>query len=117
MSFNGLTSGNWGWWWLWWWSLPDTRMVSLIPVSFCCGMCLVDTVNGLLMLATYSWAEVDPMQKLIYNFAVTAMSSAMAVCISVLEVLQLVAEQTNANGTMWNIIRQVDMASIGENLQ
>mmetsp|Transcript_45390 Transcript_45390/g.105307 ORF Transcript_45390/g.105307 Transcript_45390/m.105307 type:complete len:348 (-) Transcript_45390:233-1276(-) len=88
-------------------------MISLIPGAFSCGMCLVDTVNGLLMLATYSWAEVDPMQKLIFNLVVTSLSSVIAVSISGLEVLQMVADQTNMNGTMWNIIRNVNMAYVG----
>merc|ERR1712232_301452 len=65
-------------------------MVMIFPLCFSCGMCLVDTANGLLMLMTYSWATIDPMQKLLYNFVVTALSAAVALAVGSLELLQMI---------------------------
>jgi len=76
-------------------------------------MCLVDTANGILMLMAYTWATVRPMEKLFYNFLVTALSAAVALVIGSLEVLQLCAQQAALKGSPWKEIRNVDMASIG----
>jgi len=87
--------------------------ISLVPFSFSCGMCLVDTANGLLMLATYSWADVDQMQKLTYNLVVTSLSSILALAISMLEVLQIFADKAGLDGGAWTMIKDLNMASIG----
>jgi high-affinity nickel-transport protein len=93
-------------------SLP-ARIVMIIPLCFSIGMCLVDTANGLLMLMAYTWATVNPMEKLFYNFLVTALSAVVAIMIGSLEVLQLFAQQTNLQGSLWDTIRQVDMSTLG----
>uniref|UniRef100_A0A7S2P7C5 Nickel/cobalt efflux system n=1 Tax=Zooxanthella nutricula TaxID=1333877 RepID=A0A7S2P7C5_9DINO len=88
-------------------------IVMIFPVAFSCGMCLIDTANGLLMLATYSWTEVRPMQKLFYNFVVTSMSAGIALVICSLELLQIVARQANLRGPFWTLVQDVDMVAIG----
>eukprot|EP00931_Biecheleriopsis_adriatica_P105198 TRINITY_DN79767_c0_g1_i1.p1 TRINITY_DN79767_c0_g1~~TRINITY_DN79767_c0_g1_i1.p1 ORF type:complete len:370 (+),score=59.61 TRINITY_DN79767_c0_g1_i1:58-1167(+) len=88
-------------------------VVMLFPLSFSCGMCLVDTLNGQLMLMTYSWATISPMQKLFYNFVVTAMSACIALFISLLEFLQIVAREAGLKGRMWLWIQGVDMGTLG----
>mmetsp|Transcript_91166 Transcript_91166/g.260845 ORF Transcript_91166/g.260845 Transcript_91166/m.260845 type:complete len:421 (+) Transcript_91166:2-1264(+) len=88
-------------------------LVMLFPVAFSCGMCLVDTTNGLLMLATYSWTTVRPMQKLFYNFVVTSMSAGIALIICSLELMQIVAREANWNGPFWTWVQNVDMVTIG----
>jgi len=88
-------------------------MVALLPISFSCGMCLVDTVNGLLMLATYSWANIRPMQKLVYNITVTSLSAFVAISISLLEFLQIVAQESQWTGSFWEALLGINMATIG----
>eukprot|EP00928_Gymnodinium_smaydae_P038326 TRINITY_DN26460_c0_g1_i1.p1 TRINITY_DN26460_c0_g1~~TRINITY_DN26460_c0_g1_i1.p1 ORF type:complete len:394 (+),score=22.68 TRINITY_DN26460_c0_g1_i1:93-1184(+) len=88
-------------------------VIMLLPACFSCGMCLVDTANGLLMLLTYSWASVQPIKKLFYNFLVTAISAAIALLISSLELLQIIGERFGFQGPFWNFVGSVDMASIG----
>lgn len=88
-------------------------MVMLFPISFSCGMCLLDTTNGLLMLLTYSWTTVRPVQKLFYNFVVTSMSAGIALVICTLELLQIFAREAGLTGGFWNSIQDIDMASIG----
>lgn len=90
-----------------------SRVVMMLPVCFSCGMCLVDTLNGLLMLMTYSWAQIEPVQKLFYNFLVTAMSAGIAVMIGSLELLQIAGEQCGFSGPFWSFVAGIDMASIG----
>ncbi|CAK0874438.1 unnamed protein product [Prorocentrum cordatum] len=67
-------------------------------LCFSCGMCLVDTGNGLLMLATYNWAKVRPSEKIFYNFLVTSMSATIALCIGTLELLQVGASAAQRDG-------------------
>jgi len=88
-------------------------MVMIFPVAFSCGMCLVDTTNGLLMLATYSWTTVRPIQKLFYNFVVTSMSAGIALIICSLELLQIVAREAGWKGPFWTFVANVDMVAIG----
>jgi len=88
-------------------------MVMIFPVCFSCGMCLVDTCNGLLMIATYGRSDVRPAQKLLYNFLVTAMSACIALVIGTLELLQVVASQEGLSGPFWSWIQDVDMGKIG----
>jgi len=88
-------------------------MVMIFPICFSCGMCLVDTSNGLLMLVTYSWSAIRPMQKLFYNFVVTSMSAGIALIICSLELMQVVAQEASLQGPFWTFIANVDMASVG----
>lgn len=88
-------------------------VVMFFPLAFSCGMCLVDTLNGILMLATYSWTSMPPIQKFFYNFVVTAMSAGIALIICSLELLQIVARQLGFTGPVWEFIDSVDMATIG----
>jgi high-affinity nickel-transport protein len=88
-------------------------MVMIFPLCFSCGMCFVDTANGLLMLVTYRWAAVRPLQKVFYNFLVTALSAAIALIIGALELLQVMAQQFNLHGPVWDRIESVDMGRLG----
>merc|ERR1719469_375709 len=88
-------------------------MLLIFPVAFSCGMCFVDTCNGVLMLATYSWTNMRPIQKLFYNFVVTAMSAGIALIIVSLEALQIVAKEAALKGEFWTRVQAVDMATIG----
>lgn len=88
-------------------------MVMIFPVCFSCGMCLVDTANGLLMLLTYRWAAVRPLQKIFYNFIVTALSASIALIIGSLELLQIIAKQFHLTGPLWDRIQAVDMGYLG----
>jgi len=88
-------------------------IVLIFPLSFSCGMCLIDTANGLLMLATYSWTSVRPVQKLFYNFVVTSMSAGIALIICSLELLQILAREARLRGPFWSFVENVDMVTVG----
>lgn len=85
--------------------------VMIFPIAFSCGMCLVDTVNGLLMVSTYSWTMVRPVQQLFYNFLVTSMSAGIALIICSLELLQIIAREVHLKGAFWDAVENVDMVS------
>jgi len=93
-------------------SVPAS-VVMIIPLCFSAGMCLVDTGNGLLMLLAYSWATVEPMEKLFYNILVTALSAMVAILIGSLEMIQIFAQEKQLTGSPWDQIQGVDMASVG----
>lgn len=85
----------------------------VIPLCFSCGMCFVDTANGLLMLLAYTWALVSPGQKLFYNFLVTATSATVALLIGSLEFLQLVGREAGFKHGLWHAIQSVNMTEMG----
>lgn len=92
--------------------LPPVTIL-IFPIAFCCGMCLVDTGNGLLMLMTYGWATVRPIQKLFYNMLVTAMSAIVAILIGSMEFLQLLGQRAGLTGHFWTWINSLDMGTLG----
>lgn len=93
-------------------SVPAS-VVMIIPLCFSAGMCLVDTGNGLLMLLAYSWATIEPSEKLFYNILVTALSAMVAILIGSLEMVQVFAQEKQLSGSPWDAIKGVDMASVG----
>jgi high-affinity nickel-transport protein len=93
-------------------SVPAS-VVMVIPLCFSTGMCLVDTGNGLLMLLAYSWATIEPTEKLFYNILVTGLSALVAILIGTLEMLQIYAQESHLTGSPWDQISEVDMASVG----
>merc|ERR1719221_279042 len=87
--------------------------IMIFPLCFSCGMCLIDTSNGLLMLLAYTWTSVRPIEKLFYNFVVTSMSAGIALVICSLELLQIVVREVGLTGSLWSFIENVDMAVLG----
>ncbi|BCI66141.1 HoxN/HupN/NixA family nickel/cobalt transporter [Acetobacter aceti] len=84
--------------------------IMIFPALFAAGMSLIDTADGVLMTGAYQWAFVDPLRKLRYNIAITLVSVLVALVIGSIEVLNLVADQFNAQGKLWNLV-----ASLGDN--
>lgn len=64
-------------------------MVLLLPALFTVGMCLVDTLDGILMLGAYGWAYIRPVRKLYYNIAITAISITVAFAVATSGLWQL----------------------------
>ena len=68
--------------------------VLVLPVLFAAGMCLMDTVDGVLMTGAYGWAFRRPVRKIYYNLTITAISVAVALVIGTIELAGVLAEQT-----------------------
>ncbi len=78
--------------------------IMLFPSLFAAGMTLIDTTDGVLMLRAYTWAFVNPLRKLTYNLAITALSILVALGIGGIEALGLIGGEFGASGGFWNAI-------------
>jgi high-affinity nickel-transport protein len=89
--------------------------VLVFPALFAAAMTLVDTADGILMLAAYGWAFVKPVRKLFYNLTITFVSVVIALMIGVIEVLGLIAERSSGEGAFWRIVTEmnVNFATLG----
>lgn len=84
--------------------------ILVFPALFMAGMTLIDTADGILMLGAYGWAFVKPVRKLYYNITITAVSVAVAILVSGLEVLTLIGDQLGltGGGGVWGAIGSVN---------
>ena len=67
--------------------------ILVLPILFAAGMCLMDTVDGVMMNGAYSWAFRKPVRKVYYNMTITAISVAVALIIGSIELIGVVADQ------------------------
>ena len=79
MAATGASHGAIGW----------SAMV--FPALFTAGMSLVDTLDGVLMLGAYGWAQGEPSRRRGYNIAITACSVLVALGVGLAEGLGLLA--------------------------
>jgi high-affinity nickel-transport protein len=73
-------------------SLPFYAIL-VLPILFAAGMCLMDTVDGVLMNGAYGWAFARPVRKVFYNITITSISVAVALLIGTIELIGVVADQ------------------------
>jgi nickel/cobalt transporter (NiCoT) family protein len=69
--------------------------VLVLPVLFAGGMSLMDTTDGIFMNAAYGWAFAKPVRKVFYNITITSISVAVALIIGTIELVGVLADQTN----------------------
>ena len=67
--------------------------ILVLPVLFAAGMCLMDTLDGVLMTGAYGWALRHPVRKVYYNLTITAISVAVALVIGTIELVGVLADQ------------------------
>jgi high-affinity nickel-transport protein len=82
--------------------------ILVFPVLFTAAMCLVDTLDGTLMVGAYEWAFIWPARKLYYNIIVTCTSVLIALLVGALEALQLLTTQLRLNGPPWRQIEALN---------
>jgi len=70
--------------------LPWWAVLSL-PLLFAAGMCLFDTIDGVLMNFAYGWAFVTPARRVYYNVVITVMSVVIAVIIGTVQLVAALA--------------------------
>ena len=73
-------------------SLPFYAIL-VLPILFAAGMCLMDTVDGVLMNGAYGWAFAKPVRKVFYNITITSISVAVALIIGSIELIGVIADQ------------------------
>ena len=71
-----------------------------LPVLFAAGMSLLDTIDGSFMNFAYGWAFSKPVRKLYYNITITGLSIAVALFIGTIELVGLLLQKLNVNGSL-----------------
>jgi nickel/cobalt transporter (NiCoT) family protein len=85
----------------------STWLILCLPILFTCGMALVDTLDGMLMLGVYGWAEVSPLTKLYYNLVITTVSCFFAILIALVQLFGIIQTVCDLDGTFWDGIGSV----------
>ena len=92
--------------------LPFYAVISL-PVLFAAGMCLFDTIDGCFMNFAYDWAFSKPIRKIYYNLTITGLSIFIALFIGTIEILGLIAQETDRSGGFWDVIAKFNINRAG----
>jgi nickel/cobalt transporter (NiCoT) family protein len=92
--------------------LPLYALISL-PLIFAAGMSLMDTADGAFMSQAYAWAFSNPVRRVFYNLTMTALSVFVALFVGVFELSQLLVQQLDLRGGVWDAIRGMDIGVMG----
>jgi nickel/cobalt transporter (NiCoT) family protein len=92
--------------------LPPYAILAL-PLLFAAGMSLFDTLDGCFMNFAYDWAFSNPVRKVFYNLTITGLSVAVAFFVGTIEILGLIAQETNLNSPFWNFFRGFNINMAG----
>jgi len=92
--------------------LPFYAVMSL-PILFAAGMCLLDTIDGCFMNFAYDWAFAKPIRKIYYNLTITGLSVFVALFIGTIEIVGLVAQETNLSGGFWTFLEGFNINRAG----
>jgi nickel/cobalt transporter (NiCoT) family protein len=93
-------------------NLPVAAALSL-PILFAAGMSLMDTTDGVLMVKAYNWAFINPLRKIFYNLATTALSIAVAFLIGTVELLQVMIGLLDLKGPVFDFLGALDFSAMG----
>ncbi len=78
--------------------------ILLFPALFTAGMSLIDTTDGVLMLAAYGWAFVKPLRKLYYNVTITFVSVLAALLVGGIEAFSVIGDKLEMKGWFWDLV-------------
>src|SRR5258708_7815552 len=81
----------------------STATILVFPALFAAGMALIDTTDGVLILAPYELAFLKPIRKLYYNMTITGISALVAVLIGSIETAALIAHKLDLTRGGWKI--------------
>jgi high-affinity nickel-transport protein len=93
-------------------ALPFYAILSL-PILFAAGMSLFDTADGCFMNFAYDWAFARPVRKVYYNLTITGLSVFVAVFIGAVELLGLLAQDSDLNGSFWAFLENFNINTAG----
>jgi high-affinity nickel-transport protein len=92
--------------------LPFYALLCL-PVLFAAGMTLFDTIDGSLMNFAYGWAFAEPVRRVYYNLATTALTVIVAFGVGTIELLAIVPKQLGLHGGFWDWATSVNLGTLG----
>lgn len=81
--------------------------ILVFPALFTAGMALVDTADGVLMLAAYGWAYVKPLRKLYYNITITLISVLVALLVGGVELFDVIGSRLRLEGWFWKGVGRI----------
>jgi len=84
-----------------------------LPILFAAGMSLLDTIDGAFMNFAYGWAFSQPVRKVYFNVAITALSVAVALLVGTAELLSVLADRLNLSGGAWSVVTGLDLNLVG----
>ncbi|KAG7005416.1 50S ribosomal subunit L30 [Physcia stellaris] len=79
-------------------------LILIFPVLFTVGMCLLDTIDGALMMSLYTStaAAKDQIAILYYSIVLTVITVAVAIVIGVIQLLSLILNVAQPSGRFWD---------------
>ncbi|KAF3906137.1 hypothetical protein ABW20_dc0100247 [Dactylellina cionopaga] len=79
-------------------------IILIFPILFTAGMCLIDTIDGALMLVAYTSTTLahDYVAVLYYSIVLSVVTCIVAVVIGTLQVLNLVLNVSEPTGPFWD---------------
>jgi len=89
--------------------------ILIFPALFTAGMSLVDTTDGVLMLAAYGWAYIKPLRKLFYNMTITFISVLVALLVGGIEAFSVIGDKLELRGWFWGFVGRLssDFGTMG----
>ena len=88
-------------------------VIMLLPLLFMVGMCLIDALDGILMLGAYGWAFIKPIRKAYYNLSITLLSVLVAFVVGTYELLQILESQFTLKGKLWSFLDRLPLDNLG----
>ncbi len=87
--------------------------IMCLPILFTAGMTLLDTLDGCFMNIAYGWAYLNPVRKVYYNLAITALSVVICLFVGTIEVLGLVPQELHLQGRFWDTVAGFNINTAG----
>ncbi|MFE4503175.1 HoxN/HupN/NixA family nickel/cobalt transporter [Rhodococcus sp. NPDC056743] len=87
--------------------------ILVLPILFCAGMCLFDSIDGSFMNFAYGWAFAQPVRKIYYNMVITGLSVAVALIIGVQEIISIFTEKLDIHTGILGAIGNLDWGAMG----
>jgi high-affinity nickel-transport protein len=87
--------------------------VLTLPVLFAAGMSLMDSIDGLFMSAAYDWAFANPIRKIVYNLAITALSVAVAWVIGTVELVSVLHDDLGWTNPVTAWVSTLSLNNVG----
>ena len=78
-------------------------LILIFPVLFTVGMCLLDTIDGAMMMALYTSTNLakDQIAILYYSIVLTVITVLVAIVIGVIQLLSLILNVAQPEGKFW----------------